>query len=72
MTTPGDHPALGNLTGEVYRALERARDAKDKPCLAVLRWVHEIVCAARYKVDDMEWPATRKIPRPPKFKGRKL
>lgn len=56
---------LGGLTGDVYRALRRCRAAGDERGAAILLWVHERVCLARYQIRGEEWPSHRPIPLAP-------
>ena len=60
-----DCPPLKELTGDVYRLYEDATRAGDGRAQALLRYVHEAICKARYEVRGEQF--NREMPSRPVF-----
>lgn len=77
ITSPASDPGsmnsvfepMANLTGDVYRLLEDAREANDDRAGALLGYIHEKICEARYALNNEPWPANRIIPSRPDLRA---
>jgi hypothetical protein len=65
-TDGGSFGYWGNLTGHVYRLLEKAR-GNNAVAEQLLRHLHEHICQVRYKINGETWPEDRNVPPPPSF-----